>query len=230
MRLLLIEDDAKIASFIADGFRQEGFAVDHAVDGEEGLQLALNSTYDAAVIDLMLPKMDGLSVLEKLRNEAVQTPVLVLSAKRSLGDRIKGIETGADDYLVKPFAFSELLVRVQALIRRSGMGMGEERSTLTYGDITIDLIKREVLRAGRKIELQPREFSLLALLVRNAERTVTKTMILEHIWEFQFDPQTNVVDVLMCRLRNKLEKGHEKKLIRTIRGIGYVFEEPGEDS
>jgi len=229
MRLLLIEDDSKIASFIAEGFRQEGFAVDHAADGEEGLQLALNAVYDAAIIDIMLPKMDGLTVLERLRKEVVNTPVLVLSAKRSLGDRIKGIETGADDYLVKPFAFSELLVRVQALIRRSGMG--EERSTtLTYGDVSIDLIKRQVLRDGQKIDLQPREFALLVLLVRNAERIVTKTMILEHIWEFQFDPQTNVVDVLMCRLRNKIEKGYAKKLIRTIRGIGYVFEEPGENS
>lgn len=226
MRLLLIEDDAKIASFIAEGFRQEGFVVDDAADGDEGLQLALNTNYDAAIIDIMLPKMDGLEVLERLRKEAVCTPVLLLSAKRSLGDRIKGIETGADDYLVKPFAFSELLVRIQALIRRSGMG--DEHSSLSYGNVSIDLIKREVQRAGRIIELQPREFSLLVLLVRNAERTVTKTMILEHIWEFQFDPQTNVVDVLMCRLRNKIEKDYDKKLIRTIRGIGYVFEEPGQ--
>ena len=227
MRLLLIEDDLKIASFIFGGFRQEGFAVDHASDGEEGLQLALNTNYDAAVIDIMLPGMDGLIVLEELRKQAINTPVLVLSAKRSLGDRIKGIETGADDYLVKPFAFSELLVRVQALIRRSSTG--EEGPALSYGDVSIDLIKREVLRAGQKIELQPREFALLVLLVRNAERTVTKTMILEHIWEFQFDPQTNVVDVLMCRLRNKIEKGYEKKFIRTIRGIGYVFQEPCKD-
>jgi len=209
MRLLLMEDDPKIASFIVEGFRQEGFAVDHAADGEEGLQLALNTSYDAAVVDIMLPGMDGLTILEKLRKEAIRTPVLVLSAKRSLGDRIKGIETGADDYLVKPFAFSELLVRVQALIRRSSMS--EERAVLSYGDVSIDLMKREVFRAGQKLELQPREFALLVLLVRNAERTITKTMILEHIWEFQFDPQTNVVDVLMCRLRNKLERGYEKK-------------------
>ena len=228
MRLLLMEDDPKIASFIVEGFRQEGFAVDHAADGEEGLQLALNTSYDAAVVDIMLPGMDGLTILEKLRKEAIRTPVLVLSAKRSLGDRIKGIETGADDYLVKPFAFSELLVRVQALIRRSSMS--EERAVLSYGDVSIDLMKREVFRAGQKLELQPREFALLVLLVRNAERTITKTMILEHIWEFQFDPQTNVVDVLMCRLRNKLERGYEKKLIRTIRGIGYVLQEPGKSS
>lgn len=228
MRLLLIEDDPKIASFIVEGFRQEGFAVDHAADGEEGLQLALNTSYDAAVIDIMLPALDGLTVLERMRHEDIHTPVLVLSAKRSLGDRIKGIETGADDYLVKPFAFSELLVRVQALIRRSTMA--EEHSSLSYADVSIDLIKREVLRSGQKIDLQPREFALLVLLVRNAERAVTKTMILEHIWDFQFDPQTNVVDVLMCRLRNKLEKGYEKKMIRTIRGIGYVFEDPGKNS
>lgn len=224
MRLLLIEDDPKIASFIVGGFKQEGFAIDQATNGEEGLQFALNAEYDASIVDIMLPgKLDGLLVIEELRQQGKNMPVLILSAKRSLGDRIKGIETGGDDYLTKPFAFSELMVRVLALIRRSSMG--GERSGLSYGEITIDLIKREVYRAGRKIELQPREFALLILLVRNAERTVTKTMILEHIWDFQFDPQTNVVDVLMCRLRNKIEKGYEKKLIRTIRGIGYVLQD-----
>lgn len=224
MRLLLVEDDPKIASFIVAGFKQEGFAIDQASDGEEGLQFALNADYTAAIVDIMLPgKLDGLMVIEELRQQGKNMPVLILSAKRSLGDRIKGIETGGDDYLTKPFAFSELMVRVQALIRRSSMGV--EHSGLSYGDIAIDVIKREVYRAGRKIELQPREFALLILLVRNAERTVTKTMILEHIWDFQFDPQTNVVDVLMCRLRSKIEKGYEKKLIRTIRGIGYVLQD-----
>lgn len=224
MRLLLIEDDPKIASFIVGGFKQEGFAIDQATNGEEGLQFALNADYDAAIVDIMLPgKLDGLLVIEELRQQGKNMPVLILSAKRSLGDRIKGIETGGDDYLTKPFAFSELMVRVQALIRRSNMS--GERSGLSYGEITIDLIKGEAYRAGRKIELQPREFALLILLVRNAERAVTKTMILEHIWDFQFDPQTNVVDVLMCRLRNKIEKEYEKKLIRTIRGIGYVLQD-----
>jgi DNA-binding response OmpR family regulator len=228
MRLLLIEDDAKIASFITVGFRQEGFAVDHASDGREGLQFALNADYDAAIVDIMLPgDLDGLEVIEQLRQQGIRTPVLILSAKRSLGDRIKGIETGGDDYLVKPFAFSELLVRVQALIRRSMMR--GERSSLSCGDLSIDLIRREVYRGGHKIDLQPREFALLVLLVRNAERTVTKAMILEHIWDFQFDPQTNVVDVLICRLRNKIEKGYGKKFIRTIRGIGYVFQDPAKN-
>lgn len=228
MRLLLIEDDPKIASFIAEGFRQESFAVDHLSNGDDGLQMALNTNYDVAIVDIMLPGMDGLAVIEELRQQDINIPVLILSAKRSLGDRIKGIETGADDYLIKPFAFSELLVRVKALIRRSS-SVGEQHS-LSYTDVSIDLIKHEVFRAGQKIELQPREYALLVLLVQNAERPVTKTMILEHIWEFQFDPQTNVVDVLMCRLRNKIEKNYETKLIRTIRGIGYVFQDTTKNS
>ena len=227
MRLLIVEDDSKIASFIIKGFRQAGFAVDHAADGEEGLQLALAVTYDAAIVDIMLPELDGLGLIGELRRQGINTPVLILSAKRSLADRIKGIQKGGDDYLVKPFSFSELLVRVQALIRRSSRTV--EPSSLTYGDFSIDLLKREVIRSDKKIELQPREFALLEYLMRNPERVVSKTMILEHIWDFHFDPQTNVVDVLVCRLRNKVEKGFPQKMIHTIRGVGYVFKDPSKD-
>jgi DNA-binding response OmpR family regulator len=227
MRLLIVEDDSKIASFIIKGFRQAGFAVDHAADGKEGLQLALAVTYDVLIIDIMLPELDGLGLIGELRRQGINTPVLILSAKRSLDDRIKGIQKGGDDYLVKPFSFSELLVRVQALIRRSSRTV--EPTSLTYGDFFLDLLKREVIRSDKKIELQPREFALLEYLMRNPERVVSKTMILEHIWDFHFDPQTNVVDVLVCRLRNKVEKGFPQKMIHTIRGVGYVFKDPSKD-
>jgi two-component system, OmpR family, response regulator len=227
MRLLIVEDDSKIASFIINGFRQAGFAVDHAADGKEGLQLALVVTYDVVIVDIMLPELDGLDLIGELRRQGINTPVLILSAKRSLDDRIKGIQKGGDDYLVKPFSFSELLVRVQALIRRSSRTV--EPSSLTYGDFSLDLLKREVIRSGKKIELQPREFALLEYLMRNPERVVSKTMILEHIWDFHFDPQTNVVDVLVCRLRNKVEKSFPQKMIHTIRGVGYVFKDPSKD-
>ena len=224
MRLLLVEDDLKIASFIEKGFKQAGFAVDHFVDGEDGFQMACTVSYDAAIIDIMLPKLDGLSLVEKLRKRRINTPVLILSAKRSVSDRVRGIQKGGDDYLVKPFAFSELLVRIQALIRRS-TGTTEP-SGLTVGDLSVNLLKREVYRSGEKIELQPREFALLEYLMRNAERIVSKTMILEHIWDFHFDPQTNVVDVLVCRLRSKVDKNFPDKMIHTVRGIGYGLKAP----
>ncbi len=221
MRLLIVEDDMEIAAFIAKGMKQEGFAVDHAANGEDGLHLALNEPYDAAIIDIMLPKLDGLSIIETLRRRHVDLPVLILSAKRSVDDRVRGIQKGGDDYLVKPFAFSELLVRVQALIRRSNRTI--ESSSLTVGDLSIDLLTREVCRSGKKIELQPREYALLEYLMRNADRVLSKTMILEHVWDFHFDPQTNVVDVLVCRLRNKVDKSFPGKMIQTIRGVGYVL-------
>jgi heavy metal response regulator len=224
MRLLIVEDDQEIAAFIAKGMKQEGFAVDLAANGEDGLHLALNEPYDAAIIDVMLPGMDGLSIIETLRRRHVDLPVLILSAKRSLDDRVRGIQKGGDDYLVKPFAFSELLVRVQALIRRSSKTT--ESSSLTVGDLSIDLLKREVYRSGKKIDLQPREYALLEYLMRNADRVLSKTMILEHVWDFHFDPQTNVVDVLVCRLRNKVDKSFPRKMIQTIRGVGYVLKKP----
>jgi len=223
MRVLVVEDDKKIAAFVMNGLRQAGFAVDHASDGEEGLHLALHESYDAAVIDIMLPKLDGLSLIDALRRSGVATPVLILSARRTVDDRVKGLEAGGDDYLTKPFAFSELLARVQALIRRS---TGSTAATnLKAGELTMDLLTRRVVRAGEEIDLQPKEFSLLEYFMRNPGRVVSKTLIMEHIYDYSFDPQTNVVDVLVCRLRNKLDKDFDKKMIQTIRGVGYVLKE-----
>jgi DNA-binding response OmpR family regulator len=221
MRLLVIEDDGTIASFLVKGLQEAGFAVDHAEDGRQGLALALTEPYDAAIVDLMLPELNGLSLIEDLRRRKVRTPVLILSAKRSVDDRVRGLQAGGDDYLVKPFAFSELLARVQALIRRS---TGETQPTrLAVGDLAVDLISRRVERAGTAIELRPREFALLEYLMRNAGRVVSKTMIMEHIFNYSFDPRTNVVDVLVFRLREKMDRAFEPKLIHTVRGIGYVL-------
>jgi len=223
MRLLLIEDDLKIASFIVKGMKAEGYAVDHAKDGQEGLHMAVTEPYDTAIIDVMLPKLDGLSVIERMRKEKVNTPVIILSAKSSVDDRVKGLQTGGDDYLPKPFAFSELLARVQALLRRSSGA--SEPTRLTYGDLSMNLLTREVTRGGRKIDLQRLEFALLEYLMRNAGRVVSKTMIMEHVWDYNFDPQTNVVESRICRLRDKVDRGFEKKLIQTVRGVGYALRE-----
>ena len=221
MRLLLVEDDQKIAAFIVKGFKAEGFAVDHAVDGLQGLDLGLTEPYDVIIIDLMLPKLDGLSVIENLRKQQVTIPVIILSAKDSVDDRVKGLQIGSDDYLPKPFAFAELLARVQALMRRTSGST--ETTHLKVGDLSLDLITREVSRAGRRIELQPLEYSLLAYLMRNSGKVVSKTMIMERVWDYHFDPQTNVVEARICRLREKIEKGFDSKLIHTIRGVGYVL-------
>ncbi|HEY5542155.1 MAG TPA: response regulator transcription factor [Candidatus Binatia bacterium] len=221
MRILVVEDDKKIASFVARGLKEAGFAVDQAENGEDGLRLALAHPYDTAVMDLMLPKLDGLSLIEELRKKKVLTPVLILSAKRSVDDRVKGLQAGGDDYLTKPFSFVELLARIQALIRRATRET--EPTRLLAGDLAIDLLAREVTRAGSRIELQPREFALLEYLMRNAGRVVSKTMILEHVWGYDFDPLTNVVDVLVSRLRNKVDREFEKKLIQTHRGVGYAL-------
>ncbi len=224
MRILVVEDDQKIASFITKGLQQAGYAVDHAADGQEGLHLALTEPYDAAVIDLMLPKLDGLSLIQEVRRQQVKIPVIILSAKRTVDDRIKGLQTGSDDYLIKPFSFSELLARIQALIRRAG---GTAQATrLAVGGLSLDLFTRKVMRGNTEILLQPREFALLEYLLRQPGRVVSKTMILEHVWELDFDPQTNVVDVLVCRLRNKVDRDFEPKLIHTIRGVGYVLKLP----
>ena len=221
MRILVIEDDKKIASFIINGLKQAGFAVDVAYDGEDGLNLGLTEPYDAAVIDIMLPKLDGLSVIKELRSNNINTPVIILSAKRSVDDRVKGLETGGDDYLTKPFSFSELLARIYALLRRSS---GAAESTkLKVGTLSMDLMNREIFRNDRRINLQPREFALLEYLMRNADRVLSKTLIMEHVYDYNFDPQTNVVDVLVCRLRNKVDKDFEEKMIHTIRGVGYVL-------
>ena len=221
MRILVVEDDKKIASFVARGLKEAGFAVDQAENGEDGLHLALAHPYDTAVIDLMLPKLDGLSLIEELRKKKVLTPVLILSARRSVDDRVKGLQAGGDDYLTKPFSFVELLARVQALIRRASRET--EPTRLVTGDLAIDLLAREVTRAGSRIDLQPREFALLEYLMRNAGRVVSKAMILEHVWGYDFDPLTNVVDVLVSRLRNKVDRQFEKKLIQTHRGVGYAL-------
>jgi two-component system OmpR family response regulator len=223
MRALLVEDDSNVAAFILQGLREAGFAVDHAADGEAGLDLLANEPYDVAVVDIMLPKLDGLSLIETVRRQGVNTPVLILSAKRSLDDRVRGLQSGGDDYLVKPFAFTELLARLQALVRRASGTV--QPTNLCIADLTLDLLTREVKRGDRVIELQPREFSLLEYLLRNAGRVVSKTMILEHVWYYSFDPQTNVVEVRMSRLREKIDKGCEKNLIHTIRGVGYVIKE-----
>jgi len=221
MRVLLVEDDQKIAAFIVKGLKAEGFAVDHAADGENGLHLALTEPYDAAIVDIMLPKLDGLTLIERIRQEKVKTPVIILSAKGTVDDRVRGLQTGGDDYLTKPFAFSELLARIQALIRRSTDQA--EPTRLAVGDVSMNLITREVRRSEKKIDLQPLEFSLLEYLMRNAGRVVSKTMIMEHVWDYHFDPQTNVVESRIYKLREKIDKGFPTKLIHTVRGVGYVL-------
>ena len=222
MRLLLIEDDTKIASFVANGFRQGGFAVDVMHNGDDGLYMALTESYDIAIIDVMLPGKNGLEIIQEIRRQQLTLPIIILSAKHSVEDRIKGLDSGSDDYLIKPFSFAELNSRVQALLRRSS-NMKVERQKYEIGDLSLDIIKREVLREGQKIDLQPREFSLLEYLIRNHGRVLSKTMILEHIWDYNFDPATNVVDVLVHRLRSKIDKNFDKKLIHTLRGVGYVL-------
>jgi len=224
VNILLIEDDIKIADFVCRGMKEAGFIVTHCARGNEGLNLALIESYDAAIIDIMLPGRDGLSIIEELRKRKINLPVIILSAKRTVDDRLKGFQTGGDDYLIKPFAFSELLARVQALIRR--VSNTSEPSGLTVHDLTINTLTRKVTRAGKKINLQPREFSLLEYLMRNAGRVVTKSMIIEHVWDYNFDPHTNIVEARVCRLRDKVDKEFDIALIHTIRGAGYVLK-PG---
>jgi DNA-binding response OmpR family regulator len=221
MRALIIEDDPTIAEFVARGLREAGFAVDRASDGEEGLAAALRDSYDVAIVDLMLPKRDGLSLIDELRKRKRPTPVLILSARRSVDDRVRGLQAGGDDYLTKPFAFAELLARVQALVRRATRS--PEPTTLTVGDLALDLLTRRVTRGETPIELRPREFALLEYLMRNAGKVVSKTMILSHVWEYNFDPQTNIVDVLVSRLRDKIDRPFETKMLQTKRGVGYVL-------
>ena len=221
MRALLVEDDATIADFVVRGLREAGFAVDHVGDGEAGLTAARQEPYDVAIVDLMLPKRDGLSLIEALRSRGVATPVLILSARRSVDDRVRGLQSGGDDYLTKPFAFAELLARVQALVRRATRA--PEPTTLTVDDVVLDLLSRKVTRGGTPLDLRPREFTLLEFLMRHAGHVVSKTMILSHVWEYNFDPQTNIVDVLVSRLRDKIDRPFETKLLQTVRGVGYVI-------
>ena len=225
MRLLIVEDDVTIADFVAKGLTEAGFAVDVAADGVRGLELASSGTYDVAIVDVMLPEIDGLTLIDRVRARGVRTPVLILSARRTVDDRVRGLQAGGDDYLTKPFAFAELLARVQALIRRS---TGATESTrLTVGDLTLDLLTRRAERAGRALDLRPREFALLEYLMRNPGRVLSKTMILSHVWGYNFNPGTNVVDVLVSRLRDKIDEGFEPRLLHTVRGVGYVIESRG---
>jgi two-component system OmpR family response regulator len=223
MRLLVVEDDPKIAAFVAQGLRQAGHAVDHCARGDEAMTQAAVAPYDAAVVDVMLPGLDGIHLVQHWRREGIRMPVLFLSARGSVDDRVRGLQAGGDDYMVKPFAFTELLARVQALLRRSAPTA--EATRLACGDIVVDLLTREVTLGNERLELQPREYSLLEYLLRNAGRPVSKTMILEHVWDFAFDPQTNVVDVLVHRLRSKIDP--DKTRLHTLRGVGYVLKPTG---
>ncbi len=220
MRILLVEDDAEAAAYVAKGLREAGHVVDHALDGEAGHNMASSGGYDAYVIDRMLPKMDGLSLLSNRRDDGDETPALFLSALGEVDDRVSGLKAGGDDYLVKPYAFSELLARIEALGRRRS-GPTEVTTRFKVGDLELDVLTRTVRRAERKIDLQPREFRLLEYLMRHAGQVVTRTMLLENVWEYHFDPQTNVIDVHISRLRAKIDKDFDKPLLKTIRGAGY---------
>ncbi|WP_328797918.1 response regulator transcription factor [Marinobacterium alkalitolerans] len=220
----MIEDDATIAGYVAKGFREHGDTVDTVADGNDGFHMALEGDYDLVIVDVMLPGRDGLSVIEELRGGGCTAPMIILSAKRSVEDRVRGLETGSDDYLTKPFSFSELHARAQALMRRiSSLPETGIQSKLSFQDLCLDPVTKSVTRSGQKIALQPREFKLLEYMLRNPGKVLSKTMILEHVWEFSFDPQTNVVDVLVCRLRAKVDKDFNTKLLHTLRGVGYVL-------
>jgi two-component system OmpR family response regulator len=229
MRILVVEDDPTLAEFVAKGLQEAGYVVDIAEDGRRGLDLAAANRPDLAVVDVMLPALDGLGLIEALRHRGLRFPVLILSAKRSIDDRVKGLEVGGDDYLTKPFAFAELLARVQALLRRSSSASSEP-TRLQVADLEIDLLARRVTRGGQPIDLRPREFALLEYLARQAGRVVSKTMIQSRIWNYSFDPRTNVVDVLVHRLRERIDHDFSPKLLHTRRGMGYVLGvEPGGD-
>ena len=221
MRVLVIEDDADTAAYIRKGLKEEGHVVDHAQDGKEGLFMALGQSYDVTIVDRMLPGLDGLSIIQTLRTSGNTTPVLILSALGEVDDRVQGLRAGGDDYLVKPFAFSELLARLEALVRRADTEAAE--TSLRVDDLQLDLLTRVVKRAGQVIELQPREFRLLEYLMRHAGQVVTRTMLLENVWDYHFDPQTNVIDVHVSRLRRKIDKEFGQPLLHTIRGAGYTL-------
>jgi two-component system OmpR family response regulator len=217
MRLLLVEDDTEVANYLIKGLKENGFVVDHASDGKEGL-------YDVMIIDRMLPALDGLVIVKSVRAAAKATPILILSTLGEVDDRVEGLQAGADDYLTKPFAFSELIARIYALLRRSTASTSTV-TELRVGDLRLDLLKHVATRSEQVIELQPREFSMLEYLMRNAGHVVTRTMLLEHVWDYQFDPQTNVIDVLISRLRGKIDSGFSKSLLHTVRGSGYMINE-----
>lgn len=220
MRVLVIEDDEVNAKFVMDGLKESGHNPDHAKDGMEGLYLATENKYDVLVVDRMLPKIDGITVVQTLRSSGVKTPVLILSALGKVDDKIKGLKSGGDDYLVKPYSFGELLARVEALVRRNE-SKEYEQTKITYGDLEMDLVGRKVKRAGKEIQLQNREFRILEFLMRRPGQVVTRTMMLEGIWDFHFDPQTNMIDAQISKIRQKIDKGFDKPFIQTIRGAGY---------
>lgn len=221
MKILLVEDDQVIADFIEKGMKEAGFAIEHVGDGQAGLDYALTGDFDLGIIDIMLPKLDGLTLISRLREKKLNMPIIILSAKRSVDERISGLQSGGDDYLTKPFSFSELLARIEALQRRSNNIV--ESSTLEVKDLTVDLLTRTVSRAGKKILLQPKEFSLLEYLIRNKGRVVSKTMIMERVWDYNFDPKTNIVEARISKLRDKIDKEFDESLIHTVRGLGYVI-------
>lgn len=222
MRLLIIEDDVEAAAYLVKAFREQGHVADHAADGVEGYARAEAGDYDVLVVDRMLPKLDGLSLISSLRAQKVETPALILSALGQVDDRVKGLRAGGDDYLPKPYAFSELLARVEVLARRRSVGAAEQ-TIYRIADLELDRLAHKLTRAGREIPLQPREFRLLEYLMRNAGKVVTRTMLLEHVWDYHFDPQTNVIDVHISRLRSKIDKGQDAPLLHTIRGAGYMI-------
>lgn len=222
MKILIIEDDKATAEFVAKGLQDAGYQTGHAEDGVRGLEMAKSGTFDLAVVDIMLPGLDGFAVIRRIREAGVEMPLLVLSAKDSVESKISGLDCGGDDYLAKPFSFGELLARIQALLRRAARAA--EPTRLTVGDLTMDLLRREVRRAGEVLDLQPLEFQLLEYLMRNHGRVVTRTTILEHVWKYNFDTQTNIVEAAVFRLREKIDKPFEKKMLRTVRGFGYVLE------
>mgnify|MGYP006282274027 FL=1 len=233
VRILVVEDDEAIARYLQKGLKEAGYRTDHLKTAEEALGAASLNEYDALIVDLMLPGKDGLWLIEELRERRVLTPIMILSARKTVDDRITGLRAGGDDYLTKPFSFSELLVRIEALIRRSTMtdteqsSAGQPVTTIAVGDIEMDLLSRSVTRQGRKLDLQPREFALLEFFLRHPRQVLTKTMILEHVWSYDFDPQTNVVDVLVSRLRSKVDRDFEPKVIHTVRGVGYSYKPEG---
>jgi two-component system OmpR family response regulator len=224
MRVLLIEDDQSVADYIVNGLREVGYEVEHVADGKEGLFAADSDVYDVLILDRMLPRVDGLSILQSLRAAENQTPVLILSALGEVEDRVKGLNAGGDDYLPKPFSFAELLARVQALVRRREGGGPQTR--IRVADLEMDLLTHKVTRAGENIVLQPREFRLLEYLMKHASQVVTRAMLLENVWDYHFDPQTNVIDVHISRLRQKIDRGFDRPLLNTVRGAGYMLDEP----
>ena len=225
MRILIIEDDLEVSAYISKGMKEAGHAIDTAHNGKDGLFLATTENYDAIIVDRMLPELDGLTIIKTIRGAGNTTPALILSALGEVDDRVKGLRSGGDDYLVKPFAFAELLARIEILSRRQDNAGNRNETTLSAGDLELNLLSRKVTRSGKEIDLQSREFQLLEYIIRNKNQVVTRTMLLENVWDYHFDPQTNVIDVHISRLRGKIDKGFENKIIRTVRGAGYIIED-----